>query len=492
MSRPSQWRRAGRARRAGSAAVLLVQLFLALVVALALLAFIASRSGRLQHVAHVADDRVGVLVDHRRGELRAIEHTGYQFLVPGLETVQTLARSPLEYLMEGGERLDANRVPYLVVRARDGSRLWFDRVAIQYQVDAERAERALRDFGQDEELRAGLVDAYARAVLQEEFGRFSAGEIVLPENRRTAVEQAQERLVALLTPHGIALREVSVSKPRFEDRYEQTIERRKVAEQEIERLELEAEGMRAGQAEEERRFERKLELQLAKDSDLWTRELQDLRHAAQVLSEGRAEGLERLERQRGLALAAARADWTRRRNAAEAELAALERTRAPRLEALRGEKLRMRAALEVDLGQRSSASLRRLELLAEARPGHLERLRREGELTRRTAESQATAELLAAHAEALRLVSEAEGHAAQRDQQAALEASVRRGRAEVLLARHAGEARNFRALAQALEATGEAGVRSALVDVLAGVEFQLAPTARAEEPASATRSAARH
>lgn len=299
MSRSSRSPRAGRARRAGSVAVSLVQLLCAFALALGVLALLASRSGRLRTVEYVADDRIGVLVDHRTGELRPIEQAGYRFVLPGLQAMRTLERAPVEFRMQGGRRLGDDAVPYLVVGARDGSRLWFDSVVIQYQMDAVHAARALTDTGPGEGSRGAFVDAYARPVLAEEFGRFSAGEIVQPENRRAAVERAQARLVELLAAHGIALREISVSRPRFEDRYEQTIERRKVAEQEIGRLVLEAEQLVEGQAAEERRFERKLELQLAKDSDQWARELQDLRHAEQLLAAGRAAELERLARHAG-------------------------------------------------------------------------------------------------------------------------------------------------------------------------------------------------
>ncbi len=491
MSRFSRPRRAGRAQRAGSIAVSLVHLLGAVLLALGVLLFLASRSGRLKTVAHVADDHIGVLVDHRAGELRPIEQAGYRFVLPGLQAVHTLERSPVEFRMQGGQRVGDDDVPFLVVRARDGSRLWFDSVVIQYQIDAAHAARALTDTGPQEGSRGALVDAYARPVLAEEFGRFTAGEIVQPENRRAAVERAQERLIALLAPHGIALREVAVSRPRFEDRYEKTIERRKVAEQEIGRLVLEAEQLVEGQAAEERRFERKLELQLAKDSDQWARELQDLRHAEQLLAAGRGLELERLERARAATLEAARATWAQRRSAAEAELGALERSRAPRLEAVRAEHQRRLAALATEQGRRRDERVRSTETLLAEKPGQLERQLREAEFARREAQARQAAELLTAQAEVRRLLDEAESQAAARDQAADLEHALRRARAQNLLARHAGEARAFGDLARALETSGEAGVRSALVEVLGGVELQLESPAREHDGAAQARPAAR-
>ena len=482
MPRSIPARRPRRASRAGSVPAWTLHALLALLFAVLVIGVVMARTDRLRHLAHVADDQIGVIADHATGELRAIPSTGYQFVWPGLETVHTLTRSPVEYVMSGGVRGDANNVPYLIVRASDGSRFWFDRVAIQYTVDPAAPERALRDSGPDDGFRNGLVDAFARSILQEEFGRFDAADIMLPENRRSATERSQERLIEHLARHGITVLEVSMAKPRFEDRYEQTIERRKVAEQEIERLKREAEQLVAGQEQEQRHLERKLVLQLDKDSENWRREEAQLLYAAETLRAGRAVELDKLRRERGLFLATAQAGWTQAIANAEAELTRLESTRADRLAVIRTHLEREAEVARAGAARAQEVALRAVADRQRVQPAMLERLRREGELARAAAMGQAAAELAVAQRDALRRVAEAEATAAQREQLGALEHDARQARATELLQRHAREAETFRALTAALEQMGPAGVRAALVQGLAGVEIELATVPNDEAP----------
>jgi len=83
------------------------------------------------------------------------------------------------------------------------------------------------------------VRVHARAILRDEFGRFSAEEVVKPENLQAATRAALEKLNAALGPHGIEVLEISTAKPAFDKTYEDKVARRKVAGQDIEHLRAE-------------------------------------------------------------------------------------------------------------------------------------------------------------------------------------------------------------------------------------------------------------
>lgn len=112
-----------------------------------------------------------MLVDLRAGSARRIGGSGCQLVLPGVREVHTLARSAVGYVMRWEARGGREAVRRRAVRAREGARSWFDRVSIQYALDATRPERALLDCGPGDGCRGGLVDAFARSVLQDDFGR---------------------------------------------------------------------------------------------------------------------------------------------------------------------------------------------------------------------------------------------------------------------------------------------------------------------------------
>ena len=191
-------------------------------------------------LAIVHDHEVLVHVDHMSGELSASDRPGSHTFVPWLESVVKLDRRTLRYVMGTGDLDGVDRcAPALVVRGRDGANYAFGRVEIQAALDPARADVALVDHGGDPEELLAWVDAYARGKLRDAFGVFTPREIVLPDNKQKATEAAYRSLTAALARHGIQVLELSVSKPQFAPKYQETIDRRKVAEQDVERLKRE-------------------------------------------------------------------------------------------------------------------------------------------------------------------------------------------------------------------------------------------------------------
>ena len=220
----------------------------------------------------IQDDEVAVVVDYWNGTERVVETPGYLSTLPYFQQVFRLRRQPETYEMKGQEPTSTQSVERLLVRAKDGSSFWFGSFTLQYALIPGSAATALQDSEvlarQLEEARlaaeapepeegetaegeptpttvdlarpmgagASAVHALARSILRDEFGRFSAEEVVLPQNLTAATQESKRRLNELLEPQGIRIVQIATPKPQFDRKYEEMIERRKVANQDMERL----------------------------------------------------------------------------------------------------------------------------------------------------------------------------------------------------------------------------------------------------------------
>jgi membrane protease subunit HflC len=211
---------------------------MALVVG-ALLLMIAVLTGKGGFVT-ITDTEVAVIVNYINGEEEIVNRPGYKIFPPFFAQAFKFDKSPNQFLMEGDRDLHSNHVSKLTVRANDGSNFWFETLEIQYKLMPGSADLVLNDSGPGEAFKNNWVRSFARSILRDEFGKFSAEEVADPSNYRTATIDAQLRLNELLAPHGIEITEIITPKPKFEDRYERAIEDRKVADQEVEKLRAQA------------------------------------------------------------------------------------------------------------------------------------------------------------------------------------------------------------------------------------------------------------
>jgi hypothetical protein len=202
---------------------------------IALIIVVAVATGRAG-IVEVDAKEVAVIVNYVTGGRTVVNRPGYTMFLPLLGQAFTFDKAPQKFLMEGERDLDANHVAKLTVRAKDGSNFWFETLEIQYEIIPEQASVVLQDSVPGEVFKENWVRAYARSILRDEFGQFSSEEVADPSNYSLATQHATERLNALLNPHGIQVRQIITPKPKFEDRYEQTIEKRKVADQTVQKL----------------------------------------------------------------------------------------------------------------------------------------------------------------------------------------------------------------------------------------------------------------
>ncbi|MFT7517758.1 MAG: hypothetical protein ACI84O_001559 [Myxococcota bacterium] len=207
-----------------------------LLVLTMLVAFISGKGG----IIEVGDSQVGVVVNYVSGDFEVYNTPGYKIFMPFASQAFLFDKSPNKFIMEGEKDVDANHVSKLTVRANDGSNFWFETLEIQYRIDPMKAGILLADSGPGVAFKNNWVKSYARSVLRDEFGRFSAEEVADPSNYNDATTSSEDRLNEMLSAHGVIIMQIITPKPKFEERYERAIEDRKVANQEVEKLKEQA------------------------------------------------------------------------------------------------------------------------------------------------------------------------------------------------------------------------------------------------------------
>lgn len=207
---------------------------------LVIIGLLMAITGRLG-VANIDAQEVAVKVNYLSGEKEVIMTPGFTIYLPFIEEVFTFDKRTQDFLMEGSKYVNNNHVPALTVRARDGSNFSINDLSIQYEIIPGDAATVLDDSGRGDGYKEEWIKAHARSALRDEFGRYSAVEVANPTVYKQAPAAARARLNELLAPHGIQLTLIKTPNPRFDREYEQAIEARKEADQEVQRLEAQVE-----------------------------------------------------------------------------------------------------------------------------------------------------------------------------------------------------------------------------------------------------------
>jgi len=188
-----------------------------LAIALLVLVSVLGLSGK-PGVTQVEADEIAVRVNYRSGAEAAASDPGYQFYIPFLMDVYKLDGRTQEYLMKGDSYQGLSRAPYLTVRAIDGSNFWFDELKIQYEVIPGHADVLIQDSCLGDNYKEEWIKSYARSILRDEFGRYSAVDVADPTVYKQAPEDARRMMNEILEPHGIVVVRIITPNPQFDDR----------------------------------------------------------------------------------------------------------------------------------------------------------------------------------------------------------------------------------------------------------------------------------
>jgi membrane protease subunit HflC len=177
--------------------------------------------------------QVAVRVNNLTGARDTIVQPGWVSRAPfGLSSIYVLDASPQTFVMKGEKNVDDLHVAELTVRASDGSNFLFNDTTIIFQIAGDRAEDTLRDAGTEAAFRRWMLP-FARSILRDEFGRESTISVSNPGNFGAATERARTRLNEVLEPHGLVVTQIVTPRPRFSEEYENMIESRNGAENQL-------------------------------------------------------------------------------------------------------------------------------------------------------------------------------------------------------------------------------------------------------------------
>lgn len=248
---------------------------LVLVVLIGIALLVTGQGGLVE----IGDTEVAVVVNYVTGDMTVRSEPGYVVFIPWLNGAFKFDRSPNEFVMEGDRNRNENHVKRLMVRANDGSNFWFEKLSIQYRLKPMTADVVLEDSGPGDAFKHHWVRAFARSVLRDEFGRFSAEEVTIPTRSSQAKDEARRRLNETLGAHGIEILEIITPKPKFDAEYETAIEDRKQANQEVDRLKA-----RLDQLEQ---YEKRRLAEVQRDKETKFKEIQGTLNADLIQAERR-------------------------------------------------------------------------------------------------------------------------------------------------------------------------------------------------------------
>jgi len=176
---------------------------------------------------------VAVRVNNLTGGIETITQPGLLMHLPfGVHSVYLLDASPQTFHMRGQESQDALNVRELTVRASDGSNFVFNDTTILFRLLPSQGERVIADAG-DGHAYHMWMGPYARSILRDEFGRESTISVSNPTTFGQATERARHRINELMAHHGLEVTSIVTPRPRFSDEYEELIEARNQAENEL-------------------------------------------------------------------------------------------------------------------------------------------------------------------------------------------------------------------------------------------------------------------
>jgi hypothetical protein len=180
--------------------------------------------------------QVAVRINNITGGTDVITQPGLILRLPfGIHDVYTLEVSPQTFHLRGttkGNKDNPLEHRELDVRASDGANFAFNDTTILFRATPAKADETLRDSGFGHAYYEWMLP-YTRAILRDEFGRKSTLEVSNPTTFAEAEDAAKQRLNKLLGEHGIEVTSIVTPRPRFSKEYEDLIEARNQAENQL-------------------------------------------------------------------------------------------------------------------------------------------------------------------------------------------------------------------------------------------------------------------
>ncbi|HEY3244030.1 MAG TPA: SPFH domain-containing protein, partial [Phycisphaerae bacterium] len=204
----------------------------------------------MQHgIARVRETEVGVQVDNLTGELVLRDRAGYHLFVPYLSQFYVLDRTSQRLDLSwrqgpGGAGRD------LKLKTADGSNVSLDMI-INFKLIPDKAPQVLRRSGTGLRFAETWIEPFARHVCFSSFGQLTTEEMYDAAKRNERAQESLTELNARLGPYGIEVVSVIPGEFRFYKEYEQVIQEKKLADQQVEEQQAQA---RASLQDQERQL----------------------------------------------------------------------------------------------------------------------------------------------------------------------------------------------------------------------------------------------
>ena len=219
----------------------------AMLLALAVFALAVVRHS----IAHIRENQVGVAVHNLTGRMELRERVGYHLLLPYVTRMyvldKTIQRSNLtlepeatqgpRWMAAGAAGSGAGR--HVNLKVADGSTVRMD-LSISYKIMPEKAVTVLRHSGEDPERIRTLIESQARHVAFASFGRLTTEDMYDSALRSEAAGAALADLNRRLNPLGIEVIALIPIDFDFFAEYEQVIQEKKLADQQVEEQQSQA------------------------------------------------------------------------------------------------------------------------------------------------------------------------------------------------------------------------------------------------------------
>ncbi|MCS6836301.1 MAG: prohibitin family protein [Anaerolineae bacterium] len=180
------------------------------------------------------------------GQLETPRQAGIHVIIPGVQQVFMYSIAQQTYLMSDntgeGARPSADAVQ---ARSRDGQQVRLD-VSIIFRLrdDPEALNKIHRDWSNvPGSFVEGLIRPSIQSITQDIISGYAA-EGIYGQQRLEVIERIKNRLTEALERAGIAVSEVLVPRINFTDQFTDAIERKQIAEQELQRAATDAERAR--------------------------------------------------------------------------------------------------------------------------------------------------------------------------------------------------------------------------------------------------------
>lgn len=194
---------------------------------------IATAALCLHSCASIEAGEVAVRINNITGSMEVITQPGLIVRLPfGIHDVYLLDVSPQTFHLRGAKNESKLVARELDVRASDGSNFAFNDTTILFRAIPGKADETLRDSGLGNAYYEWMLP-YTRAILRDEFGRESTIGVSNPTTFGQAEDRAKKRINTLLGEHGIEVTSIVTPRPRFSKEYEDLIESRNQAENQL-------------------------------------------------------------------------------------------------------------------------------------------------------------------------------------------------------------------------------------------------------------------